>query len=342
MTFDYLTKADEADGEDEQLEDQDQRVDNYNNICSSSPTPHAGISVLQLERDRAESLEAPTFPGWHARDTLDTYINDLSDNEDPPADESPPGVVAMVNETATISTSIERSTTPSDPNATTGTRPSNNGHKARGQPRSSSDSGEYETINLRDYDRAGREDLYARSYNEGTIPLNDFKIPNACDEFPEFAEEILAAYVKHTTFTVKVWANYDSYTKKWYRQPSRLETCGKLQLSARSRQCLEHQVRGLQFSRIQLQIGNPFRTLFNVNLHVVDGQLQVNGVEVRKDVHAPHSMLRWVVRDAIGRIEGDGIIQGRFALSMEDLNNIAKEFVYKPKHRMDLWNHFVN
>jgi hypothetical protein len=40
--------------------------------------------------------------------------------------------------------------------------------------------------------------------------LKHFAPPPQCTQYPDFAEDILEAFLDHATFTVKIWVNFDA------------------------------------------------------------------------------------------------------------------------------------
>ncbi|EME42720.1 hypothetical protein DOTSEDRAFT_36529 [Dothistroma septosporum NZE10] len=341
--FTYFTDLDDSDNE--QSDSLPQDVDLH---LRSSPLAarNGEYSYLLPPSYQTYSHETPAYHasylGADDQDTAETHLDSVGDDQDLPADDLQPGGVAVALAAATAAISPERSASPPSERSVAGeTRPSRNNPRSRHWPLSSADHDEYEQINLRDIDQLAREELYRHLFGGTTIPLENFDISDACREYPELAVEIISAYIQHTTFSVKVWANYDSFTKKLYRQPSRLATCGRLQLHDRRREYLDNTVTGLQFSKLQLLIGNPFRTLATVSLEAVDRKLEVGG-NMLDDVHGPHGMLKWVVEEALDNIKQDGILRGYWGLTLQDLDLIAKEFVYLPKSQQDLWQYFAN
>lgn len=329
-TFNFFDQVvqNEAIEDAERLEDWDPYRDN-NYSTSSSPGARAG------------SLP-PMYPGRHALDTLNMYMDDASDHEEPPATASPPGGVAVALEAATISTDPEHRT-PAEARGRADTAVSTNSHEAQDSPSDSTDSSGSSgsgSIDLNECNAEQRAALYEQAYSDVTCTLRDFCVPDQYNAYPKHAPEILSAFLEHATFTVKVWANYDSYTRKLYRQPSRVDSCGKLQLPAKQRKYLNTFSR-VQFSNIVMEVGTPFRTLAKIRLKAVNGELEVGG-SLCKDVHSPHQRLKRVVVEAMKRIKEDGVVGEQYGLTLKDLGLIAKEFVYLPKNQRDIWEYFEN
>lgn len=65
------------------------------------------------------------------------------------------------------------------------------------------------------------------AFNKNVERLEDIDRPDICNDYVESAHDIIAAYLKYTTFTAKVWVNYDTSWKKFFVD-KRIEDCGRL------------------------------------------------------------------------------------------------------------------
>nr|OQO19451.1 hypothetical protein B0A51_10842 [Rachicladosporium sp. CCFEE 5018]OQO31738.1 hypothetical protein B0A51_00640 [Rachicladosporium sp. CCFEE 5018] len=121
---------------------------------------------------------------------------------------------------------------------------------------------------------------------ETTVPLSQFSgddIKKVLSLFPNahssYVENFLAAYLSRTTFTVKVWINFDpsrpSRASHWsvprnfqgYYTDRRAEDTGKLILAPTARRFIDSILsKILRFHHIRLDICTPFRHLANLNL----------------------------------------------------------------------------
>lgn len=92
-------------------------------------------------------------------------------------------------------------------------------------------------------------------------PIQDMATPIICNTYPDFEDDILTAYLQQTTFTFKVWVNYDAACKKFYTD-RRVEDCGKVVLNPTDRQYLkEVMAQKLEVNRVILEVGTAFNTL---------------------------------------------------------------------------------
>lgn len=100
-----------------------------------------------------------------------------------------------------------------------------------------------------------------REFYRSEQAIHNIAEPELCQVYPMFKNEVIAAYLQHTTFTAKVIVNYDSACKQFFTD-SRAQDCGKLVLNKKARQQLER-VRSptIQINRVELEVGTTFRTL---------------------------------------------------------------------------------
>lgn len=185
-----------------------------------------------------------------------------------------------------------------------------------------------------------RQTEFRAEYPDDDVELQKFCIPEECYLYPDFGEEILEAYLFKTCFNVKVWINYDSIDKQLYAHEPRLQSCGVLDLSLRQRKVLRRLGPEVcQFKKLRLDVGTPFRTLFEVYIVVQKSrdthskwELDVNYQEV-PDPGSPHKMLEHTVKAACSNIQEDGVPDPcQIGLTYDDLKAIALEFRVKPKN----------
>ncbi|KAK6430569.1 hypothetical protein LTR95_013280, partial [Oleoguttula sp. CCFEE 5521] len=127
---------------------------------------------------------------------------------------------------------------------------------------------------------------YCGYFDPTTIPLSDLnhsKIREVCERFEgahsSYYENFITAYLAQTTFTVKVWINFDpsrpSKGLQWsshknfhgFYTDHRAEDTAELILAPKARRfidSLHHNL--LCFHHIRLDIGTPFRHLASMNL----------------------------------------------------------------------------
>lgn len=183
-----------------------------------------------------------------------------------------------------------------------------------------------------------RRKVFRTEYPNDDIELQRFCVPDECYLYPDFGEEILEAYLFKTCFNVKVWVNYDSIDKQLYAHEQRLQSCGVLDLTLRQRKVLRRLGPEVcQFKKLRLDVGTPFRTLFEVYIDVANDtpskwKLDVNYQEVPEQ-NSPHQILEHAVKAACSNIQEDGIpYSDQIGLTYEDLKAIALEFRVKPKN----------
>jgi hypothetical protein len=62
-------------------------------------------------------------------------------------------------------------------------------------------------VNLIHLPPAQRQQFYKEVFSKRVEPLTHISEPDECNEWPDLRDEILEAYLRYTTFSVKVWAN---------------------------------------------------------------------------------------------------------------------------------------
>jgi hypothetical protein len=101
-----------------------------------------------------------------------------------------------------------------------------------------------------------------------TVELKNLTPPPQCAQHPEQAEDILEAYLDNTTFTVKIWVNFDAAERVFF-EGDRAEDCGKLQFpNARLKSLLKLNATEFNFRNLRLDICTPFRALAEISLKV--------------------------------------------------------------------------
>lgn len=114
-----------------------------------------------------------------------------------------------------------------------------------------------------------RQQYYKRLWSNDEVPIEAIRCPLLLQEYPHFAEEITTAYLFHTTFTFEVWINYDTAVGKLYTD-KRADDCGKIILTRAAMRCLGRaELDGIELPRVRLDIGTPFKPLFEIHLNIV-------------------------------------------------------------------------
>lgn len=129
-------------------------------------------------------------------------------------------------------------------------------------------------VNLAHLEPVQRAQFLKQYFRKRVEPLAYIDAPDECTVWPGFNDEIIEAYLRYTTFTVKVWTNYDAATKKFYLD-DRQQDCGKIILYPSERRRLEQVDPDgtLQFNRIRLDIGTAFTNLCEVKLSALPSKL---------------------------------------------------------------------
>lgn len=184
-----------------------------------------------------------------------------------------------------------------------------------------------------------RKTKFRDLFKDGEVELQKLQTPALCAMIPKYADEVLQAYLTHTRFVIKIWANYDSVKKQFYLRPAQLADCGKMDLFPSHYARLEKlNPRIYQLKKVCLNIGTPFRNLFTLKIDCVRSEnsrsgwrLRAAGCEEVPDGNAPHYILADGVEKAWKKIKKDGITGRQHGLTFSDLEEIALEFRYEPK-----------
>lgn len=209
---------------------------------------------------------------------------------------------------------------PQAPQATTPIQRNGPLEQAAGPARSNDPAAEDEAANL-------RYELFCNMFANQVVELKDFTEPKECAQYPEHANEILGAYLSQTTFTVKIWTNFDAAEQVFF-EGARAADCGKLQVPQKKLEWLL----GLDkddydLDHIRLDIGTPFRTLANIFLDVHyddDGAyLEVRAAWKKSRPPLVLGSLRDFLDACIDFIKG---VNSDRSLDMDDLVKIATLF----------------
>lgn len=183
---------------------------------------------------------------------------------------------------------------------------------------------------------AQRQEFYKSRYAKRVEPLAHIAPPEECTEWPDLREEILDAYLRYTTFSVRVWTNYDTATKKFYVD-ARQQDCGRLVLKPSEVQWLNgvNPEGSVQFNRILLEIGTPFSNLCSVKLAAAasktDGLVDVTVRAWRPDIDHPRAV-DFVTNMCSRLYEGGvGIADWQTGMLVSDIENIAAYFCRRPQ-----------
>ncbi|KAM3413742.1 hypothetical protein BST61_g10430 [Cercospora zeina] len=173
------------------------------------------------------------------------------------------------------------------------------------------------------------------------IPLSSLRYPAICKAWPpELADPILQHYIKVNTFSVRIWSNYDAACKEFFHDEPRMSGCGQLVFSPKERmrlETLDSGELGLEFSKVRLEVGTPFRTLGYLDLKWCVGgdggleKVEVGGtmVEGVEGVNWPHNRMRQLISEAMNLIVKQPKRQwkGREGFKLGDLDFLADMFL---------------
>lgn len=191
-----------------------------------------------------------------------------------------------------------------------------------------------ESLSLQD-----REQHFKRHFIKKVEPLSHLSRPDLCAIFPTFEAEIIEAYLLYTTFTVKVWANYDASAKKFHID-RRFDDCGKSIITPKKLNDLrEMDPDTLEFGRVCFEVGTPFTTLRSVKLRVCPSKLKVGGA-VRTSLsypigmeHTDHEEFFDFVEHVCKAIEAESLLYGQRGLQVDDIVRFAEMFRRWPTQR---------
>ena len=187
---------------------------------------------------------------------------------------------------------------------------------------------------LVDMDYEGRQQFYKDLFSRNVEPLAHIAPPDECSLHPQFKDEILAAYFRYTTFTVKVWVNYDTATKKFYID-RRAQDCGKVRLTKKDIAHLEKLDQTnelLELSRIRLEIGTPFSDFCKVTLRASPSKLDV-GYDVTLRIawfDQDDPELIDFIQDMYVECDGELLPYDQKGFQMQDVEELASRCLRKP------------
>ncbi len=111
-----------------------------------------------------------------------------------------------------------------------------------------------------------REMYYRKAFGKNVEPLTHIEAPDECSAFPLLADEIFEAYLRHTTFAVRVYVNYDALHGRFYNaHDQRFHTCGKLKLSPRMYSRIE-QTPNFAINKVRFELCTAFNSLCTMSV----------------------------------------------------------------------------
>lgn len=177
-----------------------------------------------------------------------------------------------------------------------------------------------------------RLEAYADAFADYVEPLEILDECAYCEKYPDYREEIQTAYLQHTTFTAKIWVNYDAVDGEFH-DGRRSDDCGKLYLSTSDRKHLDSpNLERCEMQKVRLLITTPFRDLCQIDLHMVNTdtgrgiQAQGNMLPAGKG----HGSLINFLKRCLDDIEHIGLTHGVSGMTLQDLYRFAMLFRRRP------------
>jgi hypothetical protein len=187
-----------------------------------------------------------------------------------------------------------------------------------------------------------RLELFTSMFAGRKVELKNLATPPQCAEYPAQAEDIRAAYLDYTTFTVKVWTNFDPVQEVFF-EGARAADCGKPQVpKARLEDLLKLDTNVFNFPNIRLEIGTPFRSLaiIRLNLDVKDDSayFDIGGMMLKQSPPRRLRLLQSYLGQCVDRLREAEISQN---LDITELVAIAGLFRRErgPDDEEDGWEH---
>jgi hypothetical protein len=187
-----------------------------------------------------------------------------------------------------------------------------------------------------------RLELFTGLFAGQKVELKNLATPPQCAEYPAQAEDIRAAYLDYTTFTVKIWTNFDPAQGVFF-EGARAADCGKLQIpKARLEDLLKLDTNIFNFPNIRLEICTPFRSLaiIRLNLHVKDDNscFEIGGMMLKQSPPRRLRLLQSYLGRCVDRLREAEIGQN---LDITELVAIAGLFRRErgPDDEEDDWEH---
>jgi hypothetical protein len=183
-------------------------------------------------------------------------------------------------------------------------------------------------------------ELFTGIFAGQRVELKNLATPPQCAQYPAQAEEIRAAYLDYTTFTVKIWTKFDPVQGVFF-EGARAADCGKLQIrKARLEDLLKLDTDVFNFPNLRLEICTPFRSLaiIRLNLRVKDdnGYFEIGGMMLKQSPPRRLRLLQSYLARCIDRLQEAGISQN---LDITELVAIANLFRRErvPEDEEDDW-----
>lgn len=206
-----------------------------------------------------------------------------------------------------------------------------------GEERSASPSSIASTM-VPDLAKMSQEDRY--EYYDTTfahvVPIEQIAEPNICRLYPDYTEEITNAYLQLTTFSFRVWINYDAAAEKFFTD-ARIRDCGEVRLPAEAVKHLR-KVRAdkIELRNVQFDIGTAFRTLARLIVEVRPSKLNV-GPQIDTFLAVPgtasdrsQSYLKTFLDQLCDNFRDQDITDRKDGLTLANVEQLAARFLPMP------------
>ncbi|GAB1743462.1 hypothetical protein NU219Hw_g9291t1 [Hortaea werneckii] len=178
-----------------------------------------------------------------------------------------------------------------------------------------------------------RESHYQSTF-KGVEALQDFSAPKLPTEYSQYNGEIQAAYARHRTFAIDVWANYDLCAGRFFTD-RRMQDCGKMRLTPKQAVHLRHHgAMQAKFHKIRLEIGRPFKKLAVLSFAIQEPDTTAAPIKITAgfadctNADMSHGVIIQMLREY-----GKGVMKGRHNITngkdhfdWEDLMKLAAVF----------------
>ncbi|KAK3058141.1 hypothetical protein LTR09_001219 [Extremus antarcticus] len=185
---------------------------------------------------------------------------------------------------------------------------------------------------LHDLTPQQRQESYRKVFSTKVEPLTHIEGPEVSGAELNFENEIFDAYLRYTTFAVKVWLNYDPTARRFYNHTDqRFASCGIIVLTPSQRKKIVANIaENAEFGRVRFELGTPFTSLADVTVRVVRSTLDVGmQLKVSAKYHVnehQHGELAGDIEVVERELQEFNIPYGRKGLCLQDLVQLAKVF----------------
>lgn len=205
---------------------------------------------------------------------------------------------------------------------------------------SPSPSSVQDNLDLTRHPLEARQAIYQDHFEDHLVRYEDLCAPPICASHPNLGPEIFAAYLHHTTFTLRTWVNYDHVAARFYSH-HRMVDAGTPRFT-RSQGTLQRIVKTnvayRDIRKLRLMIGSAWRDFLTIDLEVVPQEDGGNVVQVvrhyRDEQQAPRiyfsrAFARFVDK-IVETLDGHRLPRGQRGMQLRELLGFAMLCRYKP------------